>query len=75
MDNDLVVIETMSKVFTEHHQELATTLIEIFCHHQRVLHIISTCLAKVIQNEGNAIKYHQYIIKSVPIHDVLKIRM
>lgn len=53
MDNDLVVIETMSKVFTEHHQELATTLIEIFCHHQRVLQIISKCLAKVIQNEEN----------------------
>ena len=72
MDNDLVVIETMSKVFTEHHQELATTLIEIFCHHQRVLQIISKCLAKVIQNEGNAIKYHH---KSVHNHKDLKIMM
>jgi Ras GTPase-activating protein 1 len=53
LSDDLVIIETLSKVCNEHHSELAGILIELFCHHQKVLPLLSKCLARAIDREDN----------------------
>jgi hypothetical protein len=39
-------------VFKDHHAELASTLIHIFCHYDRVVPILTACLKKSIDKEG-----------------------
>ena len=56
MAGDLILIETLSKVCSEHHSELAATLIEIFCHHQCVLQILVECLARAIDGTGKGLR-------------------
>jgi len=46
------VIEALAKVCKDHHAELASTLIQIFCHYNRVVPITTACIAKSIESEG-----------------------
>ena len=56
LSDDLTTIEILAKVFKDHHAELASTLIHIFCHYDRVVPILTACLKKSIDKEG---KKHQ----------------
>jgi Ras GTPase-activating protein 1 len=53
VSDNVVVIEALAKVCKDHHADLACTLIRIFCHYNRVLPIINTCLGKSIEREDN----------------------
>ena len=52
LSDDLVVIEALAKVCKDHHTELASTLIQIFCEYDRVVPILPACIAKSIDKEG-----------------------
>ena len=52
LSSDLTVIETLAKVCVDHHAGLASTLIQIFCHHQWVLPILIECLSRSVMAEG-----------------------
>ena len=52
LSDDLTTIEILAKVFKDHHAELASTLIHIFCHYDRVVPILTACLKKSIDKEG-----------------------
>lgn len=53
LSGDLKVIEALAKVCKDHHAELASTLIHIFCYYNRVIPLINACLAKSVDNEEN----------------------
>ena len=52
LSDDLKVIEALAKVCKDHHAELASTLIHIFCAYDRVVPLINACLGKSVDNEG-----------------------
>lgn len=52
LSDDLIVIEALAKVCKDHHAELASTLIHIFCSYDRIMPLMNTCLAKSVDNEG-----------------------
>ena len=52
LGDDLSVIEALAKVCKDHHAELACTLIQVFCHYNRAVPIITECITKSVQNEG-----------------------
>ena len=59
-------------VCKDHHAELASTLIHIFCQYDRVVPILTACLKKSIDKEGTSthiIWYyiHVYIVLH-PVH-------
>ena len=54
LSDDLTTIEILAKVFKDHHAELASTLIHIFCQYDRVVPILTACLKKSIDKEGKS---------------------
>lgn len=52
LSDNTTVIEVLARVCKDHHADLACTLIRIFCHYNRVLPIVNSCLAKSIKKEG-----------------------
>lgn len=61
LSDNLTVIESLATVCKDHHAELASALIQIFCHYNRVLPIVNACLAKSIKKEGKSIMtWHYY---------------
>ena len=55
LSDDLKVIEALAVVCKDHHAELASTLVHIFCTYDRVVPLICACLEKTIDNEGGLI--------------------
>ncbi len=49
---DLKMIELLAVVCKEHHAELASTIVQILCSYDQVVPVISACLAKSIEKEG-----------------------
>ena len=46
------MIEALAKVCKDHHAELASTLIHIFCTYDCLVPLINACLAKSVDDEG-----------------------
>ncbi len=46
------MIEALAKVCKDHHAELASTLVHIFCTYNKVVPLITACLAKSVDSEG-----------------------
>lgn len=42
-------------MFKDHHAELASTLVHIFCQYDRVVPILTACLRKSIDKEGECV--------------------
>ena len=57
LSSDLAIIEALAKVCKDHHAELASTLIQIFLHYDKVIPILTECLAKSIDNEGECVSH------------------
>ena len=59
LSSDLKTIEALAKVCKDHHAELASTLIHIFCSYNKVVPLINACLEKSVDNEGTCV--HTYV--------------
>ena len=52
LSDNLMTIEMLAEVCKDHHAELASTLIHIFCRYDRVIPILAHCLTKAVEAEG-----------------------
>ena len=46
------MIEALANVCKDHHAQLASTLVQIFCQYNRIIPITTACIAKSIEKEG-----------------------
>ena len=52
LSDDLKTIELLASVCKDHHAELASTLVQLLCNYDKVVPIITACLAKSVESEG-----------------------